>query len=728
MYVFKLCYDSDIRRITFEEEPTYKQLIKTTTKLFAATGLPDTWTLKYEDDEKDLISINSQRELTEAFKFIYRESGKTNSSIPRPVVRFSVYPLRSASASKPAVASSSSAAGTASSVVVADSSAAPAPAPAPAHAGATTGGGVPMAIPSLVLRNPAWTQPIDRVLEERGRLFERRHFWAGLPNSHPRRCGGGGGGGGGWRRWANRAQAGAGTEGLDPSLWQHGSTVYLKSLASGKFLRINEDGSVDGNGSAEDKGAQFLVFRRSPFGNSLRLRSSGNPQYFLEINYGDCIRGQAGGSAHCAMVVEKVDEGCNVFAFRSATNCMQHLRLGVARNGDVKRPSDGEITQGIVGWFFATTDPTVQLPEDQLEKLKQKAESTSSSAAAPSVPSVSAAVPLRSPLEPIDPRVKPGGCIVICDSCDQRITGIRYKCQVCPNYDLCEVCEDKEDVHDPRHAMLKIRRPEQLSLPAMMGAHWLRRAIGCRRAALAPEGQCGGGGGGGGGRSKYQSRFVSHVNVRDGQHIKAGSSFVKSWKLKNCGATAWPEGTQLIFVAGDRLSDVTSVPVPYSVGPDEEIELSVEMTAPKEMGRFVSNWRLCAPGGVRFGQRVWADITVATLYDASEEAEASKAAVKPAPEVLPLIPLRMCVPIAATTEATASTSTSSEVLPLIPLIPMIGSAKKEADEEEKKEEERFGRELAELQLMGFTDRELNLRILTENGGDLILTVNQLIQG
>jgi len=55
-----------------------------------------------------------------------------------------------------------------------------------------------------------------------------------------------------------------------------------------------------------------------------------------------------------------------------------------------------------------------------------------------------------------------------CDHCQTTIKGIRYKCIQCPDYDLCEVCEEKqsqESFHEAKHVFAKIYKPSFQPLP-----------------------------------------------------------------------------------------------------------------------------------------------------------------------------------------------------------------------------------------------------------------------
>ena len=49
---------------------------------------------------------------------------------------------------------------------------------------------------------------------------------------------------------------------------------------------------------------------------------------------------------------------------------------------------------------------------------------------------------------------------VSCDGCDGSVQGFRYKCMVCPDFDLCSLCEAK-GLH-PGHNMIRIASPESI--------------------------------------------------------------------------------------------------------------------------------------------------------------------------------------------------------------------------------------------------------------------------
>ena len=46
---------------------------------------------------------------------------------------------------------------------------------------------------------------------------------------------------------------------------------------------------------------------------------------------------------------------------------------------------------------------------------------------------------------------------VTCDGCNGEVRGIRYKCKVCPDYDLCTICK-AAGMHN-EHEMITIERP-----------------------------------------------------------------------------------------------------------------------------------------------------------------------------------------------------------------------------------------------------------------------------
>ncbi|CAK9210331.1 unnamed protein product, partial [Sphagnum troendelagicum] len=136
----------------------------------------------------------------------------------------------------------------------------------------------------------------------------------------------------------------------------------------------------------------------------------------------------------------------------------------------------------------------------------------------------------------------------------------------------------------------------------------------CRGGELACE--CGGG-------SKLDARFVQDVTIFDGTELSPGASFTKIWRLRNSGSLPWPKECRLVYVGGDEelggsVDDETSLLLELpeqGLAPQEEVNVSVDLVAPMQPGRYVSYLRLVAPSpppseGQRFGHRLWVLIHV----------------------------------------------------------------------------------------------------------------------
>jgi len=115
-------------------------------------------------------------------------------------------------------------------------------------------------------------------------------------------------------------------------------------------------------------------------------------------------------------------------------------------------------------------------------------------------------------------------------------------------------------------------------------------------------------------QEELKADFVDDDNVEDGQVFPAGAEFVKSWRMQNAGSGAWPESTEIMFVAGDRMPAYAGAPLRYHVGRVEPGDLSyvcaMDLKAPEEPGQYVGYWRLVDGDGTRFGNSVWCNITV----------------------------------------------------------------------------------------------------------------------
>jgi hypothetical protein len=120
-----------------------------------------------------------------------------------------------------------------------------------------------------------------------------------------------------------------------------------------------------------------------------------------------------------------------------------------------------------------------------------------------------------------------------------------------------------------------------------------------------------------------RAKFVTDVTVPDWTIFAPGASFTKTWRLLNVGTCTWT-GYSLIFSNGNKMNGPDSLPLSTNVPPGQNIDISVNLTAPATPGSYLSYWLLKNTKGKTFG--------VGAQYDTS-----IFAAIKVAGTVQPLV-------------------------------------------------------------------------------------------
>lgn len=108
------------------------------------------------------------------------------------------------------------------------------------------------------------------------------------------------------------------------------------------------------------------------------------------------------------------------------------------------------------------------------------------------------------------------------------------------------------------------------------------------------------------------SGWMGDIGVQDGDVLKPGTDFTKTWAVKNTGTCKWDDGYALVFVAGDKM-DGYDVPLKKSsdfVDPGETINLSVKLTAHLAEGTYSGCWKMRDDKGYYFGTVLCYEIVV----------------------------------------------------------------------------------------------------------------------
>jgi len=114
--------------------------------------------------------------------------------------------------------------------------------------------------------------------------------------------------------------------------------------------------------------------------------------------------------------------------------------------------------------------------------------------------------------------------------------------------------------------------------------------------------------------------LVADVTNPDGTEIAPGAQLTKTWRLKNIGTCAWPDGTKLAYVSGDPLGGPASVDV-ASIGSGTMTDVGVDLVAPTKPGTYQSNWHLQSSSAAQFGPEIHVQIVVTGGATATPSAE-----------------------------------------------------------------------------------------------------------
>jgi hypothetical protein len=106
------------------------------------------------------------------------------------------------------------------------------------------------------------------------------------------------------------------------------------------------------------------------------------------------------------------------------------------------------------------------------------------------------------------------------------------------------------------------------------------------------------------GDSCRNSAYVADVTVPDGTVFKPGADFVKTWSIKNSGSCNWDDGYVFAWIAGDKALDPYSVKFKDKkdfISAGTTTNISVNLTAPLDPGKYTATWRMQSDTGYYFG-------------------------------------------------------------------------------------------------------------------------------
>ena len=98
----------------------------------------------------------------------------------------------------------------------------------------------------------------------------------------------------------------------------------------------------------------------------------------------------------------------------------------------------------------------------------------------------------------------------------------------------------------------------------------------------------------------FSMTWVSET-IPDGMLMTPGTTFTKTWTVRNDGNCVWDPSYVLEFRNGDAMTDTIEVPLTRSVYPDDTYDISLNLVAPTDPGTYTGYWSIKTPFGGYMG-------------------------------------------------------------------------------------------------------------------------------
>ncbi len=89
--------------------------------------------------------------------------------------------------------------------------------------------------------------------------------------------------------------------------------------------------------------------------------------------------------------------------------------------------------------------------------------------------------------------------------------------------------------------------------------------------------------------------------ILENAEVKAGSTFVMTWVIRNVGTCTWYPSYYIYWHSGARMEAPAYVDFPEVIPPNKSLFISVKLVAPDDTGKFYQRWYIRDPEHVQFG-------------------------------------------------------------------------------------------------------------------------------